>query len=197
MFAIRSCEGWSGPLIVFNQHDFKRLQSSVAEEDSASNIFEYRQFTNLKSAAEFLSGAHPSVSLMDQIMVDPGDESNAPTIPYIINPTNTAAADPPAAVGTTTGNANATIAAMSGYHQPVSALAPTKQRSKTKRPRVSAAALTAHRWDERFQELFQYKMKHGHCNVSAKSANDDARKLGEWVRTQRYVNALWFFCCLR
>eukprot|EP00980_Cylindrotheca_fusiformis_P018228 scaffold5916_cov92-Cylindrotheca_fusiformis.AAC.1 len=43
------------------------------------------------------------------------------------------------------------------------------------------------RWEEKFQQLFQYKIEHGHCNPSAKSTDIATRKIGIWVGTQRYV----------
>lgn len=39
------------------------------------------------------------------------------------------------------------------------------------------------KWDKMYNELCEFKKKHGHCNVSEKCPAD--RKLGMWVRSQR------------
>ena len=37
-------------------------------------------------------------------------------------------------------------------------------------------------WDQRFEELREFKDEHGHCRVTLKLS----RKLGKWVENQRY-----------
>ncbi|KAL3934309.1 MAG: hypothetical protein SGBAC_009947 [Bacillariaceae sp.] len=41
------------------------------------------------------------------------------------------------------------------------------------------------KWNEKFLELFRYKMQFGNCNVSAKANDNPHKALGEWVRIQR------------
>eukprot|EP00980_Cylindrotheca_fusiformis_P016097 scaffold4767_cov86-Cylindrotheca_fusiformis.AAC.2 len=81
VFAIRSCEGWSGPLIVFDQRDFERLQSSsaAAVEPSMSRTLEYRRCGDMKSAAQFLAESYES-AFLEQMMVDsrPSNEAAVP-----------------------------------------------------------------------------------------------------------------------
>ena len=48
------------------------------------------------------------------------------------------------------------------------------------RDNQSIRNLSYDKWQKRFQELVEFKRKHGHCNVPAKSA-----PLGSWVRTNR------------
>lgn len=40
-------------------------------------------------------------------------------------------------------------------------------------------------WDEKFQELVEYKREHGDCHVPTKHRNN--RPLGRWVSTQRHM----------
>ncbi|CAJ1965217.1 unnamed protein product [Cylindrotheca closterium] len=40
-------------------------------------------------------------------------------------------------------------------------------------------------WNEKFLELFRYKMQYGNCNVLAKDDDSTHKALGEWVRIQR------------
>eukprot|EP00980_Cylindrotheca_fusiformis_P024875 scaffold12640_cov65-Cylindrotheca_fusiformis.AAC.1 len=84
VFAIRSCEGWSGPLIVFDQRDFERLRSSssaaaAAVEPSMSRTLEYRRCGDMKSVAKFLAETYES-SFLEQMMVDsrPSNEAAVP-----------------------------------------------------------------------------------------------------------------------
>eukprot|EP00980_Cylindrotheca_fusiformis_P015876 scaffold4642_cov112-Cylindrotheca_fusiformis.AAC.1 len=57
----------------------------------------------------------------------------------------------------------------------------------TKRRKGQAGSSKRSRWEEKFQQLFQYKIEHGHCNPSAQSTDIATRKIGIWVGTQRYV----------
>jgi hypothetical protein len=180
LFAIRSCEAWNGPVIVFHQQDFERLKSSASsakiatdgEEGASSLPFEYQECTDMDSAIDFLSNTHPA--LATTVEVGPA--------------TNIATAAAAAAVPKNCTTSIATTATTA---------APLAKKRKSKNSKLSAASASSLRWNERFQELFRYKMQHGHCNVSAKSTDADTKKLGEWVRTQRYdpsfVENLFFF----
>jgi hypothetical protein len=173
LFAIRSCEAWNGPIIVFHQQDFERLKSSASstknaidgEEGSSPRPFEYQECTDMDSALDFLSKTHPALATTAEV----GPSTDIATA--------AAAATTAASVPK---NCTTSIATTATTTDPFA----TKRRSK--KSKLSAAPASSLRWNERFQELFRYKMQHGHCNVSAKSTDGDTKKLGEWVRTQRY-----------
>jgi hypothetical protein len=168
LFAIRSCEAWNGPVIVFHQQDFERLKSSASstknatdgEEGASPRPFEYQECTDMDSAIDFLSKTHPALATTAQVV-----------------PATNIATAAAAAVTKNCTTSTATTATTA---------APLATKRKSKKSKLSVASTSSLRWNERFQELFRYKMQHGHCNVSAKSTDGDTKKLGEWVRTQRY-----------
>eukprot|EP00980_Cylindrotheca_fusiformis_P027208 scaffold19376_cov107-Cylindrotheca_fusiformis.AAC.1 len=182
VFAIRSCEGWSGPLIVFDQRDFERLQSSssaaAAVEPSMSRTLEYRRFSDMKSAAQFLAETYES-AFLEQMMVD-SRPSNEPSSTKVATPATDSTGTKKRKIATPESSVAAaappTVGRIAGQAVP----------STTKSPVAIAGSYNRKQWEEGFQQLFQYKVKHGHCNPSATtSADDETRKIAEWIGIQR------------
>lgn len=81
-----------------------------------------------------------------------------------------------------------------GFNWTAPKAAPKEEIATTTTSKCRSAALQAARmakWDDKFEMLKQYKLKHGHCNVPTKkysvktSHSPSTYQLGNWVRYQR------------
>ena len=155
--------------------------SSGIHNSDSNNPFEYREFATVENAVQYLS--QPDMALPLSPPTPQVDTNNAAMPASPPTAQNFAAAPaPPLAVAAAP--ATAPLAAPVTTHSDTSA--PPKKKARKRAGSKSAPKSTvASRWEDKFQELFRYKMQHGHCNVSAKSKDADLKKLGEWVRTQR------------
>lgn len=157
VFVIHSgSSGWNGPMIVFDRSDVERLMKSSTSPGVENDRSRKDEATFEYQECTDMNSALEFLSKKHSTLLVNSNMEVA-----------SVASPPPIAAAMATAKNS-----------------PSRKR-KSEKPKLFQESGASSRWDERFQELFQYKMQHGNCNVSSKSSDDDIKKLGEWVRTQR------------